>query len=228
MVAMGLGALLQISAYLGHARDTAHALVHVPSVVQGFLVQSVLGSIFGSADVLSNIVQDTGLILPLIFLVLFVASFVYTIVRGTVILRILAIAFLSGAVVAWLAAVTVNGIHDMNYFSFGAQPFPGFYIIRYGYAPSVMMLALPVLATAVAHRRGNSLAAWAILVILTLVFAANFRTSSSARDLGPSWIDGYRSAVTQCETGDVESVTITTAPVEWAASLPCSYLLPQR
>jgi hypothetical protein len=115
---------------------------------------------------------------------------------------------------------------NMEYFSFGAEPFPGLAILRYGYAPSVMLLTLPILAAAIAHQRGRVSAAWGILLILTLVFIVNFRTSSTARDHGPAWIDGYRSAVTECVTTEAESVRIVTAPIDWAATVPCSSLLP--
>jgi hypothetical protein len=239
---IGLGA--QLLASLGHPRLTQPDHLNTESTVAGWLVNGGLGAVVGDERVAGNHLADWGLQLAVVVWLVFVACFVYVLVRGDRRERVLACAFLTASAVVWFAAMWANAnvflTPMFDYAHYDANSFrASMHYYRYGVPSSLFLAGLLVLAAATRHRRVRDagptgrrpargrialVAAGALPVVLLAVQLLSFSTTHSYRVGVSPWADGFRVAAETCRQDASATVQVAQAPGGWAAELPCGFV----
>ncbi|MCL2515066.1 MAG: hypothetical protein FWD85_04395 [Microbacteriaceae bacterium] len=224
-----VGLAAQVVAFTTSPRDIpTHGLIHPRSTVVGFFANTVLGTAFSSpAQVGHTMAHHAALVFALA--VPIAAAVVAGIVFGTGQQRWAMVALASGSAVLWTIGYSWN-LAAMVY------PFGTFTperwlhldtILRYAFAPAVLLVALFLLAAAVlARRRGLRLVGWVVLVaVAAVVVSGAIVTPASQRSLGPDWRSQVASAQTRCAAQpDSATVTLGAMPHGWHVVVPCGRL----
>lgn len=200
----------------------------VPAVEEfatGYLVNAVMTLWWGSADAITDTVVRVGWWPAVLALVAVCAAVVLVLRNGTPVQRVAVIAFGAASVALWSAALLLNK-PAMDW----SRPDPAstreFTVVRYAVVPSMMLLAILILALAVLpRRRAAYIAATAVMAPLLVAVVTSFAPDLTSRSSGPAWSPEVRTAQQVCAQDPApDAVMLPVAPPGWASRVPCDLL----
>lgn len=229
-----LGMLVQLTSTLIAPRDSTAAWQGIPSLVLGYLYNTVLPMLSPDVGWELNAVAMSGALVPALALIPFAAATIVVLVWGTGMQRLLVITLVIASVTVSAAAVTIDGGEYFRYADHtNSDGFEGLLIVRYGVASGFFLAGTVPLAAAVLVRvatarsvRWPKAVAWIAVVGLLLQFAIASTQAPSARGSGVSWSGNIAEARELCEKFSfAEPLHVDIAP-ERVVRVGCDDLLP--
>ena len=195
------------------------------SLAEGYVVDGVASTWTGSAQVVGDLVRDSGLLPVLLTVVPFVLALAYVARRGRPQHVLAATVLAVGSLVIWAAAGLLNPWPGLEYLHYTDDQWRSFALIRYGVVPGLLLVGILVLTAAVLRDRGRGIAPWAVLSALAVTAALAFDVPDRTRDDGPRWEDEVAIARERCRPARPEVVlAVPIAPTGWQVHLRCGQL----
>lgn len=240
--AMSIGAIWQISTVLTVERDADSSLIGPFSIIQGWLINTVMPMINANPDWIRATLQNDGFTTALVVVVPFVAAGLFVLVKGTPRQRLLVCALALASAAIYAGGAIVDGSWFFRYAELATgAPWTRVINVRYGVASGMMLAAIIPLAAQVGRQRaagsmgagkrgahkGVSMGlAWVLLAALVAVFSVSSSQAVSIR----GWVDGQwssavDSALVSCGADGLgsASVKLPVAP-ERSVSLTCEQI----
>lgn len=203
-----LGLLGQVITTLMLPRPSTAAWQGIPSLILGYLYNTVLPMLNPDTVWQAGVLLSTGPLIPALVILPFVAASIVALVWGTGRQRILVITLVLASGAVYAGGATIDGgsyflyAHHTN--SWG---FEGIQNVRYGVASGFFLAATVPLAGAVLVRlaaergvRWPRVIAWIAVVGLLLQFTLASTQAVSSRESGVSWSGNVAAARQACET----------------------------
>ena len=230
---LGLAAQVVVTVLWPRGWSTNPA-VGLPSILYGYLINSVTPlwlpqSSIGPALVAGGPVLTVALALPL------VAAGIFGYRRGTAVQRI-AIAFLAaGSLLVYAASVLDNPNAFYDYAVFSRAELQSVWLARYGVVPSMMLLAMLVIAFSVRgrqHVRMTRLSPdtlvrhwrFAALSVVLLLMLAQFVPQGTRRSGGPAWQPQIDQVAEGCQIGPDGRIAQVNETLGWTVAIRCGML----
>ncbi|MCC2316927.1 hypothetical protein [Cellulomonas chengniuliangii] len=194
-------------------------------IVTGYLVNAVMTLWWGSAEAITDTVVRFGWAPAALVLLAVCAAVVLVLRRGTPVQRLAVATFSVASVVLWSAALVLNR-PEMDW----SRPDPAstreLIVARYAVVPSMMLLAILILAVAVLPRRRAAYAGASVVLAPILVAAVTaFAPAQTARSSGPAWTPEVDTAREVCGGAPApDAVELPVAPPGWTSRVPCDVL----
>lgn len=211
-----IGAIWQVATILTVQRQSSAAWLGISSIVQGWLINTVMPLLIASTSAVKHQLQTTGLIIPLLIMIPFVLAFLAALIWGTGRQRILVITLALASAAIYAGGATVDGSWYFRYAEAEVPMWERILNVRYG-ASSGMMLAgvVPVAAAVLMAARFSrrwqrvtaQIVAWVGVIGLIVVLAlASTRSESSRGWVEGQWSAAVQSAVISCAEQDPAAI----------------------
>lgn len=229
-----LGMLGQLITTVLLPRDSAADFLGVPSLVLGYLYNTVLPMLNPDIGWEVSVLSSSGPLVPALLLIPFVAATIVTLVWGTRMQRILAVTLLFSSFVVFVAGASIDGGEYFRYAEHAnAAGFEGMLNVRYGVASGFFLAATIPLAAAVLVRIASARAvrwprvvAWVATAGLLVLFAFAGLQADSVRGSGVSWSGNVETARESCESLEPDDVVRLGIAPERDVVATCDDLLP--
>ena len=194
----------------------------IPSLVLGYLYNTVLPMVNPDPAWQSALLLASGPLVPALALIPFIVAGIVVLVWGTGMQRVLVITLVLASGAVFAAGTIVDGGQYFRYADHAnTSYFEGMLIVRYGVASGLFLAAVIPVAAAVLVRLGSArgvrwprVVAWIAVVALLLQFAVANTQTYSARASGVTWSGNVREAREACENYPDETIVgIENAPV---------------
>ncbi|MDM8084700.1 hypothetical protein QUV83_07995 [Cellulomonas cellasea] len=192
------------------------------NVIAGYLVNAVMTLWWGSADAITDTVVLLGWGPAALALLALCAATVLVLRRGTPVQRLAAGTFGVASVALWSAALLLNK-PAMDWTRPDTASTRELTVARYAVVPSMMLLAILILALAVLPRRkGAYIAATVVMAPLVVATVTSFVPDLTSRSAGPAWSSELRTAGQVCDQDAApETVELPISPPGWTSRVPC-------
>ncbi|MET1086826.1 MAG: hypothetical protein ABWY04_06860 [Arthrobacter sp.] len=225
-----VGAAIQIYTTLVYPRSPSngHSLDPV-SVVVGWFI-NVAGVVFyGSSRTIGPNIMSFGAGPVILAFLPIIAALAYLLLKSNREHRLLALLFVTASVGVWAACLLANPGAMFDYVHFTESDWAKAILTRYSAIPAMFVLALfPLLADSLRARHTQASAG--ILLAFAVLMATAYFPTQVAREQGPSWSEGVRTAKAACVGArNDETRPVQVSPLGWSISgvlLPCSRLRP--
>ena len=234
-VAFLIGAVWQFATVLTVHRDSSAAWLGIPSLWQGWLINTAMPMVVADPMKVRTVLQTTGFLIPLVVAACFVVAFAVALVWGTPRQRLLAVTFVLASGAIYAAGATVDGSWWFRYAEADAAVWERIINVRYGVAAGMMLAGVvPVAAAALAHakfpRRWISVlrwwAAWAAMVGMLAVFMVASTQAISTRSwVSGQWSPAVATARVACAGLPLEDTRDLPVAPERTVALTCEQLL---
>ncbi|TDT82521.1 hypothetical protein DFO47_102452 [Arthrobacter sp. AG258] len=230
-VGLVVGLACQIFVTLTNPRSPSSGYpVNAFSVFEGWFLNSSSALFFGDSATVTSRIHAFGP-LPIVFAAFpFIMLLAYIMWKGSSAHRFLAGTMFVASIGTWAATQVVNPQPFFDYAAFNAADWNGFFISRYSTAPSMFLLALFPLASAVLLTNSRAKASLLIGSFLALQLVFFFPTVVS-RTNGPVWSEEVNAGKQACSANPTfETSGIQIAPRGWFADkvhIGCKELLGQ-
>lgn len=201
-IAFLAGAAWQFATVLTVHRDSSAAWLGIPSLWQGWLINTAMPMVIADPTKVRTVLQSTGFLVPLLVTACFVVAFVVALIWGTPRQRLLAVTFVLASGAIYAAGATVDGSWWFRYAETDAAVWDRIINVRYGVAAGMMLAGVvPVAAAALVGARFRQrwaqilrgFGAWTAMVGMLAVFALASTQAISTR----SWVSGMWSPSVQ-------------------------------
>jgi hypothetical protein len=226
----------QIITTLTTPRQSHPAWPGIPSLVQGYFINTVLPMVNVSPALQAKWLMSSGIVVPALVATPFLAAAILVLVIGSNQQRVLILALVAGSFAVYAAAVIVDGTAGVQYAdNYGAGFFHGYLDLRYGVTSGIFLAGLIPVAAAVlvARYRGRRpLFAWgtkglgvAAISTLIILFALVSTHAGSIRFAYNAWSFSVGEAAGYCQRlpGD-RLIALPVAPFR-QVSLTCKQVL---
>ena len=217
-----LGICLQVIATLVAARvdDGVNSeAMDGRSVLMGFALFPIASNWYPDSRTLASTIVAFGgwaLVIPCVVVA---AAMAYTLIAGTVKLKVAALGAFGASLTCWVASVMVSSKSMFSYAQYTAADWEtGFGYMRYAAAPAMFLLLLLPLAasTALERKHLNCSSSFAVAGLFVVFLLTSFFPVTTARQLGPSWSAGVNNARAICiAEPDSGHAGVPTAPTGW-------------
>jgi hypothetical protein len=233
-----LGAATQVLVTLVWSRAPAgNPAVGIPSIFYGYLINSVL-PLWMPQNSIGPSVAAGGVALSILLTVPIVAALVITVIRGSALQRVTAIALAAGSVLVYSASVIDNPNSFYDYASFSRAQLETLWLTRYGVVPSMMLIAVLVLGVATAWRPTSArreprevrihrpavvrrVARVGAAGVIAVLLLAQFTPQGTRRSSGPAWQPQILSTAQSCETRPDSAAVNFKETIGWTVTLDC-------
>ncbi|MET3176377.1 UNVERIFIED_ORG: hypothetical protein ABIB52_004252 [Arthrobacter sp. UYCu721] len=225
-----VGAGVQIYTTLSYPRTPTNGPGLDPmSIVVGWFVNVAGAVFFGSSRNMGLNVLNFGAGPVILAFLPILAALAYLLLRSKQEHRLLALFFVAASFGVWAACLVANPGAGFDYVHFTERDWAQAILTRYSAIPAMFILALfPLLAESL---RGKQVrVSDGLLMAFALLLAISYFPTQVAREQGPSWAEGVRTATAACDGArDDETRPIQVSPIGWSKSgllLSCSRLRP--
>ncbi|QCB95548.1 hypothetical protein E5206_00215 [Arthrobacter sp. PAMC25564] len=225
-----VGAGVQIYTTFLYPRSSSNGHPLDPmSVVVGWFVNVAGVVFFGSSRSMGLNILNFGAGPVILAFIPIIAAVAFLLLRSKREHRLLALLFVAASFGVWAACLVANPGAQFDYVHFTESDWAKSILTRYSAIPAMFILALfPLLADSL--RITQARASAGVLAAFAVVLAVSYFPTQVAREQGPSWSAGVRTAVAACVGArDDETRPIQVAPIGWSKSgvlMPCSRLRP--
>lgn len=236
-----LGVSIQLAVTLLWPRGwSTNPAVGLPSILYGFLINSVAPLWLPQSSIGPALVAG-GPLLTMVLALPVVAAAIFGVRRGTTVQRVAISALAAAAMVVYAASVLDNPNAFYDYASFTRAELQSVWLARYGVVPSMMLIALVVVAlstglsTGVRPRPAKPLSSgpavrfppgWrvATLAAVALLLLVQFVPQSTRRSGGPAWQPQIDSVADTCQGSRDSLVEQLNETIGWKVSIRCGVL----
>jgi hypothetical protein len=231
-----LGAATQVVVTLVWSRAPAgNPAVGIPSILYGYLINSV-APLWMPQNAIGPSVAAGGVPLSILLTVPIVAALVITVIRGSALQRVTAIALAVGSVLVYSASVIDNPNSFYDYASFSTSQLETLWLTRYGVVPSMMLIAVLVLGATTAwrtasaireprevrvHRQVRRVARVGAAGVIAVLLLAQFTPQGTRRSSGPAWQPQILSTAQACERRPDSAAVNVKETIGWTVTLDC-------
>ncbi len=229
-IPFAVGVIAQVIVTITHPRGSgAHALIGLPSLFDGFLVNSVLPIVFPSSSAVGWTFTHGGPLIGIAILLIFAALACWGFLRTRGTARWFFVALPCASMGLYAAAVEATPAAFSDYAALSPTQWATPWIDRYGVVPSMLLLSMIPIAlgfmsqTTRTARRARLLGSVALVAVLLVQFIP----SSTRRDSGPLWAPQVSRAALVCAgKPPATSIALAGAPGgTWLVHVECARLL---
>ena len=233
-VGLALGIIGQAITTLLLPRPSNASWLGLPSLVLGYLYNTVLPMVSPNTEWQTGVLLDSGALVPALALVPFAAATIVVLVWGTRMQRTLVVTLVLASGAIFAAGALADGNDYFRYALHTNTPgFEGMLSVRYGVASGFFLAATVPVAAAVLVRFGvvratrwPTVVAGVAIVGMLLQFGIASTQTSSARGSGVAWSHNIEEARDACENYPAETIVgVKTAPTR-LVRMSCGELLP--
>ncbi len=230
-IGLFFGLACQIFVTLTNSRSPSSGYpVNLFSVLEGWFLNSSSALFYGDSVTVTSHVHAFGALPIVVAAIPFVVLFAFIMWKGEPAQRFLAGTMVVASFGTWAATQVVNPQPFFDYAAFNAADWNGFFISRYSTAPSMFLLTLFPLASAVLITKSRAKASLLLgsFLVLQLIF---FFPTVVSRTNGPVWSEEVNAGRQACIANPTLGTTgIQIAPRGWFADkvhIACKELLGQ-
>ncbi|TQJ32726.1 hypothetical protein FBY39_3240 [Microbacterium sp. SLBN-146] len=229
-----IGSIWQIVTVITVERGSNSEWFGIPSLLGGYLVNTVMPLLFVAPDSVRARLEQSGLIIPTVILLLFVIAFVVAMMWGSGRQRLLAIALAAASFAIYAGGVTIDGSAGFHYADDAMPIWERAVNIRYGVSSGMLLAALVPLAAAIVHARAarvpraavalRSVAWLAVSGLILTMSVASTRAISTRGWVEATWSYSVQTQRASCLDGHPdERRRLPIAPLR-EISLSCAQL----
>jgi hypothetical protein len=228
------GAAWQVATVVTVERDSSAAWLGIPSIVQGWLINTVMPLLVADPMAVRAHLQSSGLLIPLIVLIPFVVAFVVAMIWGSGQQRIVVLTLALASAAIYSAGAVVDGSWWFRYAESDAPMWERIINVRYGVSSGLMLTGIvPIAASALCQRRWRQrgvgiftrAVAWAAIVGLIAVLAvASTRAVSTRNWVDGQWSPSVEAATQQCEGAEAGAKFALPVAPERVVMVTCEQL----
>jgi hypothetical protein len=222
VVAMLIGGAAQLATVVTVERDARPAWIGLDSLLQGWLINTVLPLLNADPGSLMHWLQTTGLVIPTLLTVPFLLAFAVALWRGDPRQRILAVTLLALSLGLYAAGALADGSELYRYAEPGAAIWERGVNSRYGGMSGMCLAALVPLAAAVLlwdsrfrmPRATRRAVAWVAVAGLAATFlVAGTRSVTARHDVDALWSPSVAEMARGCAGLDADApIPLAVAP----------------
>jgi hypothetical protein len=192
------------------------------SIAEGYLVQGVMTLYDAQGPTIGRVILEHGWWIALALFTPFGIALAYLVTRGRWGERVLATSLFGYSIAYWCAALILNPQPNFDYRFYGPEDMRSLFLMRYGFIPSLFLLAIAILAIGRLWREGRVGAVLARLGAAGLLvgLGLNFQPEFSWRSAGPTWSHSLAVAQRSCYGGP-NDVVLPITPEGWTVTLSC-------
>ncbi len=209
-----LGIAGQVITTLLLPRQSNAAWVDLPSLVLGYLYNTMLPMVNPDIGWQVRVLLDSGALVPALALIPFAAASIVVLAWGTRMQRTLVVTLVLASGAVYAAGALVDGSDYFRYAQHAnASGFEGMLSVRYGVASGFFLAATVPLAAAVLVRlaaaratRWQAVVAWVAIIGLLLQFGIASTQAPSVRGSGVAWSGNVEEARDACENDPAKTI----------------------
>lgn len=223
-----IGAAFQIYTTLHYPRTPSNDPPLDPlSVVIGWFINMAGVVFFGSSRNMGLNVLNFGAGPVVLGMLPIIAALAYLLLRSKREHRLLALLFVAVSFGVWAACLVANPGGQFNYVHFTESDWAKSILTRYSAVPGMFILALfPLLADSIRAIRPQASAG--VLMAFAVLLASPYFPTQVAREQGPSWSEGVRTARAAClGAAEGAATPVQVSPIGWSKTgvlVPCYWL----
>ncbi len=241
-----IGTLAQIIVTLVWPRSpNTTAPAGIASTLYGYLINAVM-PIWLPPSAIGPALLAGGAALGIALLVPFAAAAVVAVVRGSRAQRLAVIGLAVGSVLIYSVSIALNPAPFYDYSTMSAHDLGTPWLVRYGVVPSMMLLAIPLVALATVRRRTGGCAAppqiavrpaeprpvpsplivsiagrFTVGGLVLLLMLTQFVPQNTRRSGGPAWQPQMAAAQRYCQTQPERAVVRFSETINWHVDVAC-------
>ena len=228
---VGVGVQLSVS-LMWPRGSTTNAAVGLPSILYGFLINSVIPVWIPQNDIGPALVWG-GLTLCLVLCIPFVVALFVSVRYGSTVQRVAGFGLLGVALLVYGVAVFDNPNRRYDYATMSNLELGSVWLARYGVVPSMMLCALIPLAASVVVSRAQlptapaklaRAAAGVVTLLLLFMLLLQFGPQETRRSGGPAWSPQISAARLRCEDMPDSVIILVKETIGWTVSISCERL----
>ncbi len=230
---LAIGLTMQLFVTLVWPRSqSGNPPIETMSIAYGYLINAVM-PLVTPQNTIGPVLASTGPLVGIAVLAVIACALAYVLFRGHAVQRITAAALVAGSIAFYSISVITNPNSFYDYARFGRDELAGVWLARYGVVPSMMLVAVVILAISIAVSRRHAgagrrllgdrklLTGGVALGVVAALLLAQFIPQETRRSYGPQWSAQVTAAARECERLPAGYVLHLQETINWHVWLAC-------